>query len=543
MRIPICILFLLLTTISTFPALAQAEVKLWTRFEQEFRSDKSYSEPLYEVASLTTIFQSPSGRTKKIQAFWDGADTWKVRFAPDEVGLWTYRTECSDQQNTGLHGQTGSFTVTAATSPLAFYSKGTLTRPPGRYHLAHADGTPFFWFADTAWNGALKATDAEWDLYLKDRVQKGFNAIQVVLTQWRGADSDADGRAAFEGAGRIRVNPQFFQRLDRKIDRINDHGLVAALVLLWALPVSQGRHLSPGYFLPEPEAILLARYMVARYGGNQVVWFLGGDGKYIDEYEQRWKTIGRGVFGRGDYQGLVAQHPQGRSWIGEVYKDEPWLDIIGYQSSHSAAEPTVNWINRGPMAEKWDKLPARPLINLEPLYENNSGGNSDDVRKACYWSVFATPVAGITYGAHTIWPWLKRGEKALNHSGGVSPASWQDSLGFPGVVQVSYLVRFMQRFAWWELRPRHQELLVEQPGLTDYRQFVPALANDDVSTVLVYVPEKIRCRLRNPRLLQYTAQWFNPVTNQALAVADFGPDSVLTVDPPFEKDAVLVLTK
>lgn len=30
--------------------------------------------------------------------------------------------------------------------------------------------------------------------------------------------------------------PSFFQRLDRKVDRINEHGLVAAPVLLWALP-------------------------------------------------------------------------------------------------------------------------------------------------------------------------------------------------------------------------------------------------------------------------------------------------------------------
>jgi len=528
---------------STCQALGQAEVKLWTKFELELRSSKSYSEPLYEVANLTAIFQSPSARNKKIQAFWDGADSWKVRFAPDETGTWTYRTECSDQQNAGLHGQTGSFTVTRSTGPHALYAKGSLTRPPGRYHLAYADGTPFFWFADTAWNGALKATDEEWDLYLEDRVEKGFSAIQVVLSQWRGADSDLDGRTAFEGAGRIRVNPDFFKRLDRRIDRINEHGLIAAVVLLWALPVGQGRHLSPGYFLPEPEAILLARYMVARYGGNQVVWFLGGDGKYIDEYEQRWKTIGRGVFGRGEYQGLVAQHPQGRSWIGEVYKDESWLDTVGYQSSHSAAEGTVNWINRGPMAEKWDKLPARPLINLEPLYENNSGSNSDDVRKACYWSVFATPVAGITYGAHAIWPWLKRGEKALNHSGVVSSASWQDSLSFPGVVQVSYLAQFMQRFRWWDLRPRHQELLVEQPGATNFRQFVSALANDDASTVLVYLPEKLSCRLRNPRLMTYKARWFDPIAGQDSAVADFGPGPILEIPSPFEKDAVLVLTR
>ncbi len=533
-------LFLALFPLLTFETLGQS-AKLWHKFEIVLQSSKTYSEPLYEVANLTAVFESPSGRTKKIQGFWDGDQTWKVRFMPDEPGTWRYQTECSDRENPGLHQRAGTFTVTKETSPHALYTRGALTRPPGRYHLAYADGKPFFWFADTAWNGALKATEEEWDLYLQDRAKRGFNVIQVVLTQWRGLDADENGQRAFEGAGRIQVNPKFFQRLDQRIDRINEHGLAGALVLLWALPVASGRHLSPGYYLPEPEAILLAKYMVARYGANQVVWFLGGDGRYVDEYEQRWKTIGRGVFGPGTHQGLVAQHPQGISWIGDVYSGETWLDIVGYQSSHSPGEATVNWINRGPMAERWDKLPARPLINLEPLYENATGSNSDDVRKACYWSVFATPVAGITYGAHAIWPWLNRGEYALNHGSRPSPSSWRDSLGFPGVVTVSYLARFMQRFRWWEFRPRHQELLVEQPGLTDFRQFISVLGNDDASTLLVYVPVKGAVRLRNPRQLTYQASWFNPVTNQDSEATTLGSELVLEIESPYEKDAVLVL--
>ena len=116
--------------------------------------------------------------------------------------------------------------------------------------------------------------------------------------------------------------------MDGKVDRINDYGLVAAPVLLWALPVGEGRHLSPGYALPLEEAVLLARYTVARYGAHHVIWTLGGDGRYAREYEQRWLEIGRRVFA-DDPPGLVSQHPHGRLWIGDNHAEEDWLDIVG----------------------------------------------------------------------------------------------------------------------------------------------------------------------------------------------------------------------
>ena len=40
--------------------------------------------------------------------------------------------------------------------------------------LAHADGTPFFFLADTVWNGALLSTERDWADYLEDRRAKGF---------------------------------------------------------------------------------------------------------------------------------------------------------------------------------------------------------------------------------------------------------------------------------------------------------------------------------------------------------------------------------
>ena len=535
----IAFLILLASFWSTLFAV-EDKVAIWDRVEVEFTSDRKYENPLYDV-TLKVKLNSPTGQGHEISGFWDGGTTWRFRFQPNETGAWQYETDCSIKTDSGLHGLKGSFEVTENNNPHAIYSRGALKRPAGRYFLTYSDGTPFFWTADTAWNGALKSTEEEWDLYLKNRIEKGFNAIQFVTTQWRGGDQDRDGRVAFTGQGRIRVNPEFFQRLDKKTDRVNELGLIAAPVLLWALPRGAGRHLSPGYSLPEEEAILLARYMVARWGGNHVVWFLGGDGAYINEFEQRWKNIGKGVFGQKQ-PGLVAQHPHGRAWIGDAYTESEWLDIVGYQSSHSASQGTVDWINKGPMANRWDKIPPKPIINLEPIYEQiRQDGTAAHIRKACYWSVFATPPSGITYGANGIWPWLRKGEKILNHRDAPWTSPWNESLDLPAAVQVGYLTKFIQQFNWWNLRPLHGELLLEQPGETQFDNWVSILGTDNQDLILVYLPSPLTIKVRNTNLQKYQVSYFDPVLNKLEEGPILSQDPVLQIKSKSNEDQVVIL--
>ncbi|MBN1292201.1 MAG: DUF4038 domain-containing protein [Candidatus Latescibacteria bacterium] len=522
---------------------AAVQVGIWQRFEASFISSKAYENSLYDVKKFETIFTSPTGRVKKINGFWDGGQVWKIRFCPDERGTWTYETECSDEKNTGLHGINGTVECVSNNSKLDIYTKGGIIRPEGTYHLTHADGTPFFWAACTAWNGALKSTEKEWDTYLEHRASHGYNVIQFTTTQWRGCAANSLGQVAFEGSERIRINPEFFQHLDGKINRINDYGLVAAPVLLWALPFGEGRELSPGYYLPDKEAILLAKYLVARYGGHHIVWILGGDGRYVEEFEQRWKNIGRGVFGDKEHPGLVTLHPHGLSWIGDAYIGEDWLDIIAYQSSHSAAKGTVEWINTGPPSQQWDILPARPIINMEPLYENIDPKLTDnDVRHACYWSVFATPVAGITYGANGIWSWLREGETLLNHRHFPEIRTWDKSLDFPGTIQVGYLAGFMRKYEWWRFRPA-PELLVNQPGKENYQNFISVLKTDTNDIIMAYVPVRSKVSLFNTLENRYTGQWFNPVTNTFSAASIDHKNGLIETLSPADGDYVLVLEK
>ena len=116
------------------------------------------------------------------------------------------------------------------------------------------------------------------------------------------------------------------------------------------------------------------------------------------------------------------------------------------------------------MSEMWYKLKPMPYINMEPNYEEINFRITDkDVRNASYWSIFATPVAGITYGANGIWPWLSPGERILNHGDKGGVTGWKKSIEFPGSIQMGYLAGFMREFQWWNLYPAN-DILSEQPG-------------------------------------------------------------------------------
>jgi len=526
-----------LISIQAFP---QKSIEIWKKYEQEFTSTKLYDNPIYDVQNFDIVFTSPTGREKKVYGFWDGEKSWKVRFMPDELGKWTWASICSDKENSGLHDQSGSFECIASKSELDIYRHGAIIHPKGAYYLSHSDGTPFFWVACTAWNGALKSTKEEWAVYLAHRRNHHYNLIQLVTTQWRGCDKSADGLTAYEGSGEITINPEFFNRIDQKIDEANEYGLVVSPVILWALPFGQGRYLSPGYHLPLDEAVILAKYIVARYQGNHVVWTLGGDGKYYDDLEERWKKIGREVFNGIDHA-PVTLHPHGSSYVGRLYADEEWYGLMGYQSSHSNSERVVNWINKGPMSQEWDDLKPMPYINMEPNYEEiHFRIDAEDVRNASWWSIFATPLAGITYGANGIWPWLREGESILNHRDAPGTSTWRKSIDFPGSIQIGYLSEFIQGTDWWTYYPA-QELLFEQPGDEIFNAFISIVATRDYSSIMAYVPQSGNIKLRNYQHNDYRAQWYNPQTNKYKKANYKSENGLLIIEQQLPGDMVLKL--
>jgi hypothetical protein len=484
------------------------------RFEARFTSSKAYANPLQEIR-LEVDWVGPGGNRFTTDGFWDGEKSWKARFSPDRTGDWSYTTR-SVPADAGLDGQRGSFRCTgyAGTNPL--YRHGAVGVSQDRRHFRQADGRPWFWLSDTAWHGVMKADAGSWETYLKDRAGKGFTAIQFISTNWSAAAGNADLRVAFTGKERIAVDPVFYEWMDERIDAINEHGLVAAPALVW----TAGGPMNPGNFLPEDQIILLARYMTARWGAHQVIWILNGDGNYTGERAERWKRIGRAVFGAPAHPHRIATlHPGRGTWMTDWFLGEPWFSFNGYQSGHRRDPASLRWLTEGPASQSWKGEPHCPDVNIEPNYEAHNdrspgatGVFSDhDVRRAAYWSLLVAPPAGVTYGAHGIWSWELKAHEPMAHRGTGVAAPWREAMNLPGSVQMKHLKKLFTSFEWWRLRPA-PDTVPDQPGVKDALRFVPVAVADDNSFSLAYLPFGGEVAITSK--LPGRARWFNPRTGE-----------------------------
>ncbi len=503
------------------PALAAAQTHQWGVWEKRFTADIDSA----ELVSPARV-RGPGGAALEVDAFWDGGRQWVLRISPDQPGRWSY--EFQDQR--------GAFRVLPSTAPGAVRVSSSR-----RTYLEHANGKPFFWLADTSWNGVIKATDEEWTRYAADRKAKGFTSVKFVMTQWRAAP-DAK---AFTPDPPLRVNPAFFRRMDRRFAELNAAGLVAMPVLLWA--IASKTKVDPGYYLPNEQAIQLARYMVARYSAYQVIWILAGDGDYRGEKAEKWKQIGRAVFPEGRRRRPVTMHPGGMHWPWPELEDEPWLDIITYQSGHGNNEKSRAW-NTVELAKLAAALRVvRPVINAEPNYETHLDYHERkpitdyQVRRAAYWSLLAHPTAGVSYGAHGIWFWSRAPEAPTAHERTGVAIPWWESLDLPGAKQMKVLRDLFDSIEWWRLRP-DRSLLAEEPQDPAYLHYIAAARSEAGDLAILYLPDNPQVALRLDRLAATArAQWVDPRNGVRHEIGSLPNSGRRALTRPGEGDWVLLL--
>jgi hypothetical protein len=521
-----------------------------SRFEAAFASAAEYANPLQE-ASLSVMFTSPSGVSHYINGFWDGGRSWRARFKPNELGEWMYTTTCSDTTNGGLHAQIGRFVCVEPAGDTRFDQHGPLRVSANRRFLEHADGTPFLWLSDTAWSGPLLSTDDEWAHYLRERVRQRFSAVQWVATQYLAApNGDREGQLPYTGHDQIAINPAFYQRLDRRLNALNAAGLLGAPVLLWAAEWSEAgvNNHNPGLVLPEDQAVLLARYMVARWGAHDVVWILNGDGNYRGPKAERWHRIGQALFGTRPHAPVVL-HPSGMNIPTEEFRTQEWLDITGYQSGHGDDEETQRWLVSGPPAQDWQRDPPRPSINLEPPYENHIAYQSQQrispfaVRRALYWSLLVAPTAGVSYGGHGVWGWDDGTTTPVAHPKTGVPLPWREALVMPAAEQLHVLAELFGEIEWWRLRPA-PELLLAQLGQALPSRTVLAARSNAGDLALIYTPEAGTLKLKIADLrLNLAARWVNPSTGERFDAPNTGTAGHAQFTPPAPGDWVLLMSE
>ena len=138
----------------------------WQETELTFTAAHAHAKPYTDV-EVWADFQHSSGITLRRPAFWDGGQTWKIRFAsPLPDGEWTWTT-ASTTDDSGLNGKSETLACAPSPHPAGnqFVDRGFWRMSPGGRNLFHADGTAALLIGDTAWALPWRATVEQCEIY------------------------------------------------------------------------------------------------------------------------------------------------------------------------------------------------------------------------------------------------------------------------------------------------------------------------------------------------------------------------------------------
>jgi hypothetical protein len=329
---------------------AVVEVPRWSLHEFSATAKARVANP-FRDAALVGEFVSPSKKTNIVDGFYDGDDTWRLRFAPDEEGEWKYQLRGEGVEIL----QRGTLRCTKARGH-GFIG----VHPENPYAFAYRDGAPFFPMGDTCY-GLYDDSPITPELrrqYLETRREQRFNFVRMSVGH---SEARAATNAAFWAWGGTakhpdldRFNPAFFRGLDALFRDLRARDMNVELILLnfYRRPFTD-----TNLWTASRERLWL-RYVVSRYAAfdNVFLWTIANeyethpDGKYRLDFpaDVEWaKATARFIKANDPYRHLVTVHPvisasrHGESprapfdppWrIGEFFGEGDAIDVLSQQT-------------------------------------------------------------------------------------------------------------------------------------------------------------------------------------------------------------------
>lgn len=121
-----------------------AEVSKYESIELTISVDAQYANPydLREI-SLDGVFTGPDGAQMSVPGFWDGIDSWNIRFTPSQEGTWRYSISIKDV-NGESSPMDGDFNVTNSNLHGWIVPGDSYNENYSPHYLVYHDGTPFY---------------------------------------------------------------------------------------------------------------------------------------------------------------------------------------------------------------------------------------------------------------------------------------------------------------------------------------------------------------------------------------------------------------
>ncbi|MBL7858633.1 MAG: glycoside hydrolase family 140 protein [Cyclobacteriaceae bacterium] len=415
--------------------------------------------------------------------------------------------------------------------------------------LQTADGKPFFWLGDTAWELFHRLNREEAEKYLKNRAEKGFTVIQaVVLAELDGLhDPNPYGEIPLENDDPTKPREAYFQHVDFIIRKAEQVGLYIGLLPTWGDKVFKDRWGVGPEIFNTTNARVYGQWIGNRYKNQKnIIWILGGDrNPRHDQDVAIWRAMAEGIAeGVGGHdKAMMTFHPQPNNLedggSAKWFHYDAWLDFNMFQTGH-CRENNV-----------WDRMqwaynlkPVKPVLDGEPLYEDhpvcfnaNDLGTSSayDVRKHAYFDVFAGAF-GHTYGCHDVWQMYAPHRTPIN--GPHHP--WYVALDLPGAGQVGYLRRLIESRPMFDRIP-DQSLVKSSLNVNDHIQ---ATRGKDYIFVYSAQGKKFTVYISKISGTEINAFWYDPRSGRSTEIGKFPKKEQQEFIPPtsgYGQDWVLVI--
>lgn len=411
---------------------------------------------------------------------------------------------------------------------------------PDKTHFI-CEGQPFFYLADTVWSAFTSVTEDEWEKYLNWRKMQGFNALQInVLNQWDASVPYL--RFPFRGGqyGDFELNEEYFDFAEKLLEKAVEKGFIPALVLLWCNFVpdtwASRRGISP--VMPFPVMERYVEYVAEKFSKFNPIFVISGDTDFGSQETIRYYLRALEIAKSIVPSALTTFHLNPSAQLPSEIVASPYLDFYMYQSGHVRKEQHLPYF----LAQRFLEHPVRrPIVNGEPCYEGHPFGftkegrfSSFDVRKAVWQSLLSGASAGVTYGAHGIWSWHRKGLEFKGHEFSGEPFEWDTALYFEGAWDVGFAKHLFEQYELFGVQPAQDLLVTQNPevrcGITkDAKRWV--VYSPSSQTILLKIPSQECSKVLGIELTH--RKIFHPL-------AAFR-DSVLQIDlPPFNSDFLLL---
>ncbi len=488
-------------------------VPRYSIFEQTLTWPSSGYQNPWEQVAVTMTLTSPSNQQVTVGGFYYDANTWKARFAPAEIGDWSWQAVLSD--GTNGTSASGSFTVVDSTWP-GFVRQN----PTNPYRWVFDNGAPYnpIGIGDCiasdllgwGFDGEFRRPGDEqgWRTDI-DTYMSAYSGAGVNLFRWSVNNCAFNLYQTIATTGNVYLVPEG-QAGDQLVQKLRQHGFRTYMTIFGSPPFPQS---------PTPQQLAAieryVKYVVDRYGAYIDFWELMNESDVSADWYTQVATYLRS---RDPYQHRIStSNPQ------------PALSVIDINSPHwyqredEFTSDSVTWDNFA----GW-KAHGKPTIVGE---QGNSVQNWDDrsalrMRLRSWTAFFAEGVFIF---------WNTSFAKDYHNSGAANIYLGPEERGYLRVLQ-----DFTRDF---DPQAVTTTLTVSRPDLvrgyaltspTTYAAYLHSYTNHSTPTSGVSVTVAPQAA--------GTATWLSPATGQVLATLQVAAGTQQLTVPDFITDVALKIS-